>query len=225
MKTLNRSFGFLIVVILFFAAAVQNTTADEDKEAIQQLKDAGKSASVEEELDEPDGVSLDLTDPDNWKIFAKGSATYDFNDREDSKDALQVAKLIAKKSLADFFKEKISSAIAFKKLVNKEKEQASGVGKNVSKTTVASTLTDIRNSAEAILSGFITLETSTEWHGSEGTATVTIGQSKKTAGAVKRFRRRTAEAAEEPSTSDSVKEQDSSKSPSKRIREKSKSDF
>lgn len=203
----------------------QETSFKKDKAV---LKEAAKSEAVEEELEEPDGVSIDMSDGDNWKIFSVGTGTYDFNDADDWRDATQEAQLMAKAALAKYIKENLSTSEQMDRLVEtkNDKSRSGGtVSKSATKKSLKTTLTSIRNSADEVLTGIIFLESTRRWDGDSGTVTVKIGQSQKTVDAAKRFRNRTAASLKSDSSSSSktAKKEDDSK-PST-VRKKSKSDF
>jgi len=150
----------------------------------QPLKEAAKDEEVQEELAEPDGVSIDLSDPENWKIFARGSASFQFNDSDERREAVQEATLDAKASLAKYIEEKLSVSTEMDALVEKKSSKAKGSNGSSSSATserTKTTLTSLRNSASEILAGKINLESSVSWPNAQGsgTATVLIGQSHK----------------------------------------------
>lgn len=162
-----------------------------------ELKEAAAAPAVVAELGEPDGASIDLSNPNNWKIFSVGTGTFDFNDSDDIRDATQEAILNAKAAMAKYAKERISTDEQMDRMVEKKKAQSKKNGQessSVSKESMKTTLTSIRNSASAILTGVITLEVKSKWYGDNGEVKVKLGQSQKTVDAAKNFRNRTNEA-------------------------------
>jgi hypothetical protein len=160
----------------------------------EHLKDVAKRPEVIEELEEPDGVSIDDSETDNWKIIALGTGTYDFNDAEERKDALEEAVLTAKAALAKFAKERLSSQSQIDILAEREsKKSRNGDAKEKSNTEhrIKTNLSSIHNSADDILSGVLTLETTAKWDGDSGEMRVKIGQSAKSLAAAEKFRTRT----------------------------------
>ena len=71
------------------------------------LQTAVQDPVVTQELQEPDGVSIETTADGGWRVFARGSAEYDFNDAGEIQTATEEATLNAKANLAKFLKERI----------------------------------------------------------------------------------------------------------------------
>lgn len=162
--------------------------------AATELETAAKGSDVQQELEEPDGVALDDLDADNWKIFAIGTGTYEFNDAEERKDAVAEATMEAKAALAKFMKERLSTDSQIDTLAERESNKSKQNGATVTSAStkrMKTSLTSIRNSADEILSGIITLETTMKWNGDSGEVRVKIGQSEKTLAAAERFKKRT----------------------------------
>jgi hypothetical protein len=59
----------------------------------QPLEEAAKDEEVQAELDEPDGVSIDLSDPENWRVFTRTSAAVEFNDADELQETVQESTL------------------------------------------------------------------------------------------------------------------------------------
>lgn len=152
-----------------------------------ELKSTADSASVKEDLEGPDGCSVQLGDPSNWKLICVGTAAYDFNDSDEIKDATRAATLDAKAALARFLNEKLSTTESIDKVVTKQAAQATGQGRNVSKTSLQTQMTSIKSSADAIVRGVIVIESEQIWSGSTGTVRVKVGQSQKTIGVAGQF--------------------------------------
>ena len=155
-----------------------------DKEALQQ---ASASQAVQQDLDEPDGVSLAIADDGSYQIFARGTGVYDFDDEDDRQEALQEATQKAKANLSKFLSEKIASDEGLDSLSKKAKtltKSGDVTTEAVTKESVKTTGLAIRNSSQAILTGAITLETKRiPGKGDSGTYQVTIGVSSKTVAA------------------------------------------
>jgi len=170
--------------------AEQGTIASEKAE----LKELAKTPEVQEELEQPDGVSIEDLETDNWKILARGAGTYEFNDADDRKAATEEAVLEAKAALVKFMKERVATESQIDKLAEEEtkKSKANGVTNvSVTKNGIKTTLSRIHNSAEDILSGILTLETIQKWDGNSGEVRVTLGQSEKSLAAAEKFKTRT----------------------------------
>lgn len=209
-----------------------NARADDDSppaaaDGKAAMIEASQAPEVVEDLDEPDGVAIDLSDPDNWKVLARGTGTYQFNDAESRQDAVEEATLSAKAALARFAAERLMVDEQLDKLSEDESVKTKGLdGENMSAKSkrVKTKLLTIRNSAEQILSGLITLESSVKWFGDSGEARVTLGQSEKTIEAVKKFTQRTQAAATEGNRPADAAGSERAGS-SETTRRKSKSDF
>lgn len=172
------------------AEAETTTIADEKAE----LKEALAQPDVQKELEEPDGATFDGSDPENWKVFAIGTGTYEFNDAEERKDATEEAVLEAKASLAKFMKERLATENQLDTIAERESLKHKADGKtetSASTKRMKTTLTHIHNSAEEILSGVLTLETTAKWDGDSGEVRVKIGQSEKSLAAAEKFKTRT----------------------------------
>lgn len=224
---------FWVIGLLAMASPADVAAEDGEKEvaykeAVVDLEKAAKSPVVEVELEEPDGVSIDMGDPNNWKIIAMGTGTYAFDDADERRDATQEATLEAKAALAKFMKERMSTSEQLDRLVEKKADKARPDGKVITSDaskTLKTTLTSIRNSADAMLTGLITLEATARWGGESGTVRVKLGQSQKTIDAAKRFRERTAASFKNSPSGNLGSKNGKAKSEPSTIRQKSKSDF
>ncbi len=190
-------------VVCFALGSVAAVAADEPDETEAttvaevkaELKEAIAQPDVKEELEEPDGATFDGSDPDNWKVFAIGTGTYEFNDPEERKDANDEAMLEAKAAMAKFIKERLATESQLDILAERESRKSKGEGKNekaASTKRMKTTMTHIHNSAEEILSGVLVLESTAKWDGDSGEVRVKIGQSQKSLAAAEEFKSRTA---------------------------------
>ena len=127
----------------------------------QELKEAVEDEDIQEQLDEPDGVAIEMLPDGEWKIYARGSDTYDFNESDEIRFATRNARLRAKAAISKFLKEKIQTKDTLEELSQKVKDISSENGGspslNVAKTTVKTSVEQIVASSEAILSGLITI--------------------------------------------------------------------
>lgn len=163
---------------LLFAGAVLAQSGDDPA-----LKANASSSAVQEELDQPDGVAITVSPDGNFQIFSRGTGVYDFNDSDDIKDARRDATMRAKANLAKFLNEKVSSAEGLDEITKKAKSMNSDGNvetKAVSKESLKITTESIRNQAEQILTGVITLKDQKVPRGSGGEIQVTVGISSKT---------------------------------------------
>ena len=182
---------------------------------------------VEEELEEPDGVSIKLRE-DGWVIMARGSGSYDFNDPSDIRNAYKIATLRAKANLAKFLSERISAEDTLTKLTDKRKKLVSGEKPSVSAEYATQISESIKNSSDAITSGVITLSTNKVPFGDGGNVQVNIGQSSKSLAAAGQIRSRTATSLRgKPNSSKSSgsASADSGKLPNNAKRQKADTDF
>ena len=156
------------------------------------LQQNAAAPAVQEELDQPDGVAITIKPDGTFQIFARGTGTYDFNDPDDIKDARRDGTLRAKANLAKFMKEKVSSTEGLDEISKKSKSMTSDgqVQKvAVSKESLKVATESIRNSAEAILTGVITLKDQKVPRGNGGEIQVTVGVSSKTLAAAQKVAR------------------------------------
>lgn len=189
----------LLTIALFailFAQIGTAQTPDQEADAAA-LRANAASPVVEEDLAEPDGVSLALADDGSYQIFARGTGTYDLGDEDDRQDALQEATLKAKANLAKFLTETLATDESVENFSKKAKtltKDGDITKASASKEQVKTQATAIRDSAQAILTGVITLETRRiPSKGDSGTYQVTVGQSSKTIAAAESISKRMAE--------------------------------
>lgn len=155
------------------------------------LKATANLPDVQKELSSPDGVAIVRAEDGSWKIFARGTGTYDFNDPEEIRAARAQAQLRAKAALSKFLKETITASNGMDRLSKKTKNLTSNgevETKSVSKEDVTVMSESIRSHSEAILTGVIVLAEEKVPHGSGGEIQVTLGQSSKTLEAAKATR-------------------------------------
>jgi len=181
----------LVACGILSAGVVCSVFADESKTPASSSADLNQTASAPEvktQLDQPDGAAIFIKPDGSFQILAKGTGTYDFDDVDDVNDARKEGILKAKAALAKFMKESLSTEDAFAEASKKVKSITTD-GKtqtaNVSKESIKTNATLIRNSADALLKGVITLkEQKVPSKGSSGQIQVTVGVSSKTLKAV-----------------------------------------
>lgn len=198
MKTKTQSKPIITVALMMALFVLSLNLNADDKAAAKAKAEAGEALAevkaelkqeikqdkeIQEDLLEPDGCAIEIG-PDYWRIFAQGSGAFDFNDVDDKRNARKDALLDAKAHLAKFLKEEIKTA----EVMSKVRERAKKLSKKNGETLTEAHLKQIQrnaaaisNNAEAILAGFITLETTikTNANGS-GTVYVKGGISNKT---------------------------------------------
>lgn len=156
------------------------------------LKETLKDPEIQKELSSPDGVTIARAEDGSWKIFARGSAAYDFNDPDEIRDAKEAALLRAKGKLANFLKEEVTASNAVDKLSKKIKnldKKGNVSTTNVSKEDVTVMTESIRAYSDAILTGVISLSIENVPYDNEsGEIQITVGQSSKTLQAAKEIR-------------------------------------
>ena len=148
----------LAVALLGFAPALQaDDKADAKAELLECLKDNDEAV---EELLEPDlGCSVEITKT-GFRIYARGAAAYDFSDSEEILDAKKEALLNAKTQLAKFLKETVSSDEYVSKIADKMRKSKLVDGNEslaVTKKECKRRAEVMRNSADAIVKGFVVL--------------------------------------------------------------------
>ena len=189
----------IIVAVLAVAACYQGKSADENvspggakPERIESLADGGRkelkqaatTQEVKEELESPDGVALELLPAGGWRLFGRGSGTYDFNEADEIRGATQDATLRAKAAIAKFLKERVQStevmnnvSIKLKKL---SAETGAGESAKISKTDVQQRVEQVVAHANEVLKGLVVIDSQKKPIGNGGTITITVGVSSKT---------------------------------------------
>ena len=134
--------------------------------------------------DEPDGVAIHLADDGSYKIISIGTGTYDFaDDPDDVLDARKEAERNAKAAIAKFLKESFAteeSAAQQSSKIKKVNSDGENESVSVSKTTAKETLSKIRSSSSALLTGVVVLEDEKVPGKKGGTYRVMVGVSSTT---------------------------------------------
>ena len=130
--------------------------------------------------EDPTGVSVEMTaDGRDWvRIRSIGEATLLIGDRKDVQDATRKATLLAKAEVAKFLKERISTQECLEEITKTVAQAKSGQLGSAERTTVETMVVNIRNSANEILKGVLTLEQQTDM--SKRLVRVTVGVSRNT---------------------------------------------
>ena len=148
------------------------------------LQKTAAAPEIQKQLNQPDGAAIFMKPDGSFQILARGTGTYDFDDIDDINDARHEGLLKAKAAIAKFMKEKLSTEEGFSS-ASKKVKSITGDGqtqtKNVTQERVRQNVQLIKNSADALLKGVITLKEQKIPHkGSSGYIQVTVGVSSKT---------------------------------------------
>jgi len=156
-----------------------------------ELNGAASDPAVQQQFDQPDGAAIKLNPDGSFQILARGTGTYDMDDVDEVNEARQAAVLKAKAALAKFMKEKLSTeeglAEASKKVKSATKDGDKTTTK-MSKESVKTTSTVIKNKADALLKGVIVIKMQQIARKSDsGEIQATVGVSSKTLAAVEKM--------------------------------------
>lgn len=125
------------------------------------------------QLDPPRGTLVQLTDSQDLKsIFSTFVVGLDFDDQDEINDALIDAEGKAKRALAAFMKEKLSSEYIQKEVINKRKNQSSDGSSNVVKDTLKTQIRTIQSNVEKVLVGVKVVDTCVDQEGKKAGVTV-----------------------------------------------------
>jgi hypothetical protein len=157
-----------------------------------ELRAVAASAAIQEELESPDGVALQLLPDGGFRIYGRGSGTYDFNEADEIRGATSDATLRAKAAIAKFLRERIQSADVMNNTSVKMKNLTAASGEKakaeITKNDVQTRVEQISSSADEIMSGLVVISSVKKPIGDGGEIQVTIGWSSKTratAGAIR----------------------------------------
>lgn len=136
-------------------------------------------AQAVEEEDKQTGTYFEIDDETGEliRIRTEGEAELEFGDRKDIRIATQKATLRAKANLAKFLNERVTAADVLDSMVN-TMTTTTGQSQEAVRETVENYAENIRNSAESILKGVITLKT--DVNKDEKYVLVEVGMSRKT---------------------------------------------
>lgn len=181
-----------ILLLLVLVVFTQATIAAQPKEQVNAPADGGRSElkvavaspEVKEDLASPDGVALQLLPGGGWRIFARGSGTYDFNEADEIRGATSDAQLRAKAAVAKFLSERVTSKDAMENISVKTKRLMAKSGEaepsaEILKTDIQKRVESVVAVANEVLRGLVVLESSKTPVGKGGTIQVTVGVSSK----------------------------------------------
>jgi len=158
----------------------------------KELKQAAASQEVQQELESPDGVALQLLPDGGFRIYGRGSGTYDFNEADEIRGATQDATLRAKAAIAKFLKERIQSTEVMNNTSMKMKKLTASSGEapkaEITKNDVQTRVEQISSHADEVMSGLVMISSSKKPIGNGGEIQVTMGWSSKTRGTAEAIR-------------------------------------
>ena len=103
-----------------------------------------------------DGMNVESLGGDKFKILSTSSATVDFDDTDDIRDAREEATMQAKAQISQFVSETIKKDEDVTRVVDKMKIEQ-GAEKTVNKKAVKQTLMHLANSTQELLRGIVPL--------------------------------------------------------------------
>jgi len=158
----------------------------------KELKEAAATQEVQQELESPDGVALQLLPDGAFRLYGRGSGTYDFNEADEIRGANQDATLRAKAAIAKFLKERIQSADSMKNTSVKMKKLTASSGEapkaEITKNDVQTRVEQISSRADEVMAGLVIISSTKKPIGNGGEIQVTIGWSSKTRGTAEAIR-------------------------------------
>jgi hypothetical protein len=158
----------------------------------KELKEAAATQEVQQELESPDGVALQLLPDGGFRLYGRGSGTYDFNEADEIRGANQDATLRAKAAIAKFLKERIQSADSMKNTSVKMKKLTASSGEapkaEITKNDVQTRVEQISSRADEVMAGLVIISSTKKPIGNGGEIQVTIGWSSKTRGTAEAIR-------------------------------------
>jgi len=188
MKITRSLFQTLALIVLTISlnllAETQPAGISSDDGGRRELKDAAATQEIQQELESPDGVALQLLPDGGFRIYGRGSGTYDFNEADEIRGANGDATLRAKAAIAKFLKERIQStevmnntSVKMKKLTASSGEAPKG---EITKNEVQTRIEQISSRADEVLIGLVMISSSKKPIGNGGEIQVTMGWSSKT---------------------------------------------
>jgi hypothetical protein len=195
MKKHIRGFSLFVALFALVTTAgllAQAQPASNSDGGRSDLKAAAASQEVQQELESPDGVALQLLPDGGFRIYGRGSGTYDFNEADEIRGATQDATLRAKAAIAKFLKERIQStevmnntSVKMKKLTTASGEAPKG---EITKRDVQTRIEQISSQADEVMSGLVVISSNKKPIGNGGEIQVTMGWSSKTRGVAEAIR-------------------------------------
>jgi hypothetical protein len=145
-RMIRRSVGFCLIFLLscfLHAGFAQNAEIATNPEAV---------------YNDPTGVEVRFNDDGTMKsILSRAEAELVFGDRKDVRQALKKATMRAKADIAKFMTESIKSNDVLREMTETASEGKSGEAISSVRTTLETQVETIESSANAILTGVVTL--------------------------------------------------------------------
>lgn len=114
--------------------------------------------SVEPVYQDPTGVQVKFNEDGSFRaILASGEAELMFGDRKDIRLAIKKATIRAKAEIAKFINESVKSSDVMNEIINVAEKRNGKGGSEAVRETVESQVENLENSADAVLSGIVTL--------------------------------------------------------------------
>ena len=158
-----------LVISLILVSAIGNVSA--------QVAE-GNAAGGVDVVDEPTGVSVTWGEDGQWRrISSIGEADCLICDRQDITTAKRKAELQAKAAIAKFLNERVSSEEVIEE-VTKVLSETNGQSTSVNRKTIQTSSLTLQGSAQAVLSGVLTLEQRSS--PADKLVSVTVGVSRRT---------------------------------------------
>lgn len=180
---------FTSLTLLAQTQPADNTNADGGR---KELKEAAAAQEVQQELESPDGVALQLLPEGGFRIYGRGSGTYDFNEADEIRGATQDATLRGKAAIAKFLKERIQSTEVMNNTSMKMKKLTASSGEvpkaEIGKNDVQTRIEQISSHADEVMSGLVMISSTKKPIGNGGEIQVTMGWSSKTRGTAEAIR-------------------------------------
>lgn len=186
--TTNIVSMIVLSALLAFPAFANNDMQGQQQQAGASVDNAGDTTKSAQEssavYEDPTGVqAFFYEDGRLQKILAVGEAELEFGDRKDERQALQIATMRAKASIAKFMNESIKSK-EIREEIQKTVSNATADGnKTATRDTVTTQIETLEDNAESILQGVVTLQQDIDRD--KKLATVTVGMKEQTIQAAK----------------------------------------
>jgi len=150
----------LVIVALSLVLQVQIISVIYAQIVVEKYEYVEEPAKAQEPIyQDPTGVQLRFNDDDTIRaIIALGEAELIFGDRKDIRQAIKKATMRAKAEIAKFMTESIKSKDVLNEITKTVSKTTSQGGSEAVRDVVESQIETMENSANAMLSGVVTLK-------------------------------------------------------------------